>query len=185
MRNGRTRRRAAHSTHYCEPDLILAMKDQSDNRSAADNDAIDPALGFRIVNWIGIIEQLARNKANRELAETGLPWNQFILLNHFSHRPAEGKTVTGVARAMQQQQPGVTKTMKAMVDAGLLRHEPDPGDGRIKRHFITDFGKHRHREAVKCILPGIGWLFQDWTEDEMTKLFGQLDRLKVRLDDNR
>ncbi|WP_161973909.1 MarR family winged helix-turn-helix transcriptional regulator [Hwanghaeella grinnelliae] len=161
------------------------MSQSPQNHAAPREDAFDPALGFKIVTWIGIIEQLARTKANRELTETGLPWNQFVLLNHFSHRPAEGKTVTGVARAMQQQQPGVTKTMKSMVDAGLLRIEPDAKDGRIKRHFITDIGQKSHAEAVQRLLPEISQMFQNWTGDEMADLFGLLDRLKIWLDDNR
>ena len=148
-------------------------------------ESFDPALGFRIVTWIGIIEQLARTKANRVLAETELPWNQFVLLNHFSHRPEEGKTVTGVARAMQQQQPGITKTMKAMVEAGLLRIETDSEDGRIKRHFMTDKGKQRHGAAVQCLLPEIREIFGGWSSDEMSDLFRHLDRLKVWLDDHR
>lgn len=148
-------------------------------------DAFDPALGFRIVTWIGIIEQLARTKASRELTDTGLPWNQFVLLNHFSHRPEEGKTVTGVARAMQQQQPGITKTMKAMVEGGLLRIEPDSEDGRVKHHFMTPAGRARHAEAVKRLFPEIRHLFDGWTGSEMTDLFEQLDRLKIRLDNNR
>ena len=161
------------------------MESHSEKSPEKSEDAVDPALGFKILTWIGIIEQLARTKANRELMQTGLPWNQFILLNHFSHRPAEGKTVTGVARAMQQQQPGITKTMKSMVDAGLLRIEPDADDGRVKRHFVTDFGKQSHAEAVKSLFPQIRETFTGWSEKEMTGLFDQLDRLKVWLDDNR
>lgn len=185
MRNNRVRRRGGLSTICCKPDLITGMSSPSQNSPDKSEDAVDPALGFKILTWIGIIEQLARTKANRELTETGLPWNQFILLNHFSHRPAEGKTVTGVARAMQQQQPGITKTMKSMVDAGLLRIEPDADDGRVKRHFVTDLGKQSHAEAVKRLFPQIREIFTGWSGEDMTTLFGQLDRLKVWLDDNR
>jgi len=143
------------------------------------------ALGYRIVNWIGIIEQLARTKANRSMVEIDLPWPQFQLLNHFSHRPAEGKTVTGVARAMQQLQPATTKTMKAMVAAGLLRVEVDARDGRLKHHFLTELGIERHRAAVKRLSPQIRELFDGWTPEEMKTLFDKLDRLKIWLDDNR
>lgn len=142
-------------------------------------------LGFRILTWIGIIEQLARTKANRSMNEIDLPWPQFQLLNHFSHRPKEGKTVTGIARAMQQLQPATTKTMKAMVKAGLLTVEPDKKDGRIKHHFLTEKGIERHREAVSRLAPQIQKLFDDWTPEQMKSLYDELDRLKVWLDDNR
>lgn len=142
-------------------------------------------LGYRVLNWIGIIEQLSRTSANRALTEIGLPWHHFVLLNHFSHRPAEGKTVTGVASAMQQQQPAVTKTLKAMVAAGLLQVEADAQDGRVKRHFLTDLGLAQHKAAVATISPLVRECFEDWDETEMQRLFDQLDRLKIYLDENR
>ena len=64
------------------------------------------ALGWRIFNWIGIINQLSTARASRTLAELKLPFPQFVMLNHFSHRPNEPKTVTSVASALQQPQPG-------------------------------------------------------------------------------
>ena len=163
----------------------MSMSNQLDSDPPRPEGSVDPAQGFKIITWIGIIEQLARTRANRELTAISLPWNQFVLLNHFSHRPAQGKTVTDVARAMQQQQPGITKTMKSMVQAGLLRIETDADDGRVKRHFMTDAGKRQHTEAVKRLAPYIQQIFQGWSSDEMGRLFGELDRLKVWLDDNR
>jgi DNA-binding MarR family transcriptional regulator len=83
-----------------------------------------PELSFRILNWIGIINQLSVTLANSRLADHGLPWPQFLLLNHFSHRPDEAKTVTGIAQAMQQNQPAVSKTVQAMVAASALTGSP-------------------------------------------------------------
>lgn len=143
------------------------------------------ALGYRIINWVGIIEQLARNQGNRAIADLNLPWPQFVMLNHFRHRPSDGKTVTEVARAMQQQQPGVTKTLKAMVDGGLLRIESDKKDGRVKRHFLTERGLAIHAEAVTRLAPGIEDMFADWDIEAMADLFRDLDVLKRWLDENR
>ena len=142
-------------------------------------------LGYRVLNWIGIIEQLTRTRGNRALTEIGLSWHHFILLNHFSHRPAEGKTVTGVANAMQQNQPAVTKTLKGMVEAGLMRVEADPRDGRIRRHFLTDLGVVQHKAAVATLSPIVRESFEGWDEGEMQRMFDLLDRLKIYLDDNR
>ena len=141
--------------------------------------------GFRILNWIGIIEQLSRNRANKAIGETGLPWPQFILLNHFSHRPQEGKRVTDVARAMQQQQPGVTKTMAAMVKSGLLRIDRDDADGRAKIHYVTEKGLTARQDAIALLLPMIDAAFAGWDTEEMTDLFQTLDRLKIFMDENR
>ena len=142
-------------------------------------------LGYRILNWIGIVEQLARTKANRTLAELGLPWPQFVLLNHFSHRPDEGKMVTEVARAMQQNQPGISKTVKAMVESGILEVVADDRDRRVKRLFLTPQGRATHAEALARLAPMVADSFAGWSTEEMAEAFQALDRLKVYLDDNR
>jgi DNA-binding MarR family transcriptional regulator len=140
------------------------------------------ALGWRIFNWIGIIDQLAQNRATRALDELKLPFPQFVMLNHFSHRPQEAKTVTGVAAALQQPQPGVTKTIQKMVARKLLKADPAPGDGRSKLLTITPKGLETHARAINAFVPRFAEVFSGWDDAEMEVLAKQLDRLKVWMD---
>ena len=140
------------------------------------------ALGWRIFNWIGIIDQLAQSRATRALAELKLPMPQFIMLNHFSHRPGEAKTVTSVASALQQPQPGVTKTIQKMVARKLLKADPAPGDGRSKLITITPRGIEMHARAIAAFVPQFADVFSGWDDAEMETLARQLDRLKVWMD---
>jgi DNA-binding MarR family transcriptional regulator len=140
------------------------------------------ALGWRIFNWIGIIDQLAQTRATRALAELKLPMPQFIMLNHFSHRPGEAKTVTSVASALQQPQPGVTKTIQKMVARKLLKADPAPGDGRSKLITITPRGIEMHARAIAAFVPQFADVFSGWDDAEMETLARQLDRLKVWMD---
>ena len=140
------------------------------------------ALGWRIFNWIGIIDQLSQTRATRALAEFKLPMPQFIMLNHFSHRPGEAKTVTGVASALQQPQPGVTKTIQKMVARKLLKADPAPGDGRSKLITITPRGLEMHARAIAAFVPLFADVFSGWDDAEMETLARQLDRLKVWMD---
>ena len=144
-----------------------------------------PGLEFRIINWIGMIEQLSSTKARQHLEGTNVPMPQFILLNHFSHRPDEGKTVTKIAWAMQQPQPGITKTLAKMVAKGYLREEPNPEDGRSKILFLTDAGRKAHREAGQRLVNGMSGVFDGWSIEDKQSLFGFLDRLKIYFDDHR
>jgi DNA-binding MarR family transcriptional regulator len=139
-------------------------------------------LGWRIFNWIGIINQLSTARASRTLAELKLPFPQFIILNHFSHRPQEAKTVTGVASAMQQPQPGVTKTIQKMVARKFLRSDPAPGDGRSKLLTITPKGLEIQARAIAAFVPRFSEAFAGWDDEEMEQLAKQLDRLKVWMD---
>lgn len=140
------------------------------------------ALGWRIFNWIGIIDQLATTRAAKALDELKLPFPQFVMLNHFSHRPNEAKTVTGVASALQQPQPGVTKTIQKMVARKLLKADPAPGDGRSKLITITPKGLETHARAIAAFVPQFAEVFSGWDDAEMETLMRQLDRLKVWMD---
>jgi DNA-binding MarR family transcriptional regulator len=139
-------------------------------------------LGWRIFNWIGIIDQLATTRASRTLAVLKLPFPQFVMLNHFSHRPQEAKTVTSVAAALQQPQPGVTKTIQKMIARKLLKADPAPGDARSKLLTITPRGLDLHARAVTAFLPNFADVYSGWDDSEMADLFAKLDRLKVWLD---
>jgi len=139
-------------------------------------------LGWRIFNWIGIIDQLATARASRALAELRLPFPQFVMLNHFSHRPNEAKTVTSVASALQQPQPGVTKTIQKLVARKLLKVDPAPGDARSKLLTITPKGLEIQARAIAAFVPRFAEAYQDWDDAELADLFAKLDRLKVWLD---
>lgn len=144
-----------------------------------------PDLRFRILNWIGIIDQLATTRANRQLQHLDLPFPQFVLLNHFSHRPQEAKTVTAIARAMQQPQPGITKTVQKLVAKGYLAETPSADDARSKLLRLTAKGQAAHRQAIACLIPALTPAFADWKEADLKLLFRLLDRLKIYLDANR
>lgn len=147
--------------------------------------ALRSDLRFGILNWVGIINQLTTTQANRLLAATELPFTQFIMLNHFSHRPDEGKTVSRIAQAMQQPQPGITKTVQKLLRKEFLRTAANPDDGRSKQLFLTDAGSAAHAQAIEYLGPGFRATFAEWSDEDMMTLFALLDRLKTYLDDNR
>lgn len=140
---------------------------------------------FKIMTWIGIIDQLATTQMRHLLEGTDVPPPQFSLLNHFSHRPEEGKTVTKIAWAMQQPQPGITKTIAKMVSNGFLKEEPNPEDGRSKILFITENGLIAHGKARDRLLTAMEGMFDDWKQWEKKDFFKYLDRLKIYFDDHR
>ena len=157
------------------------MKNKTDYDRKKEISSID----FRIVNWIGIIDQLTSTKMRQLLEGTAVPPPQFILLNHFSHNPKEGKTVSGVAWAMQQPQPGITKTIAKMLSKNFLRAEENPEDGRSKILYITEEGLAAHATAKARLEEGMKDTFDGWREWEKKDFFEFLDRLKVYLDENR
>ena len=115
----------------------------------------------------------------------GLPMAQFVMLNHFSHRPEEGKTITAIARAMQRPQPGVSKTVAKLIERQLLAWQPHPADRRSKLLFATAAGRDAHGQAVRLLGEEMIDAFEGWNKAEIHALFDQLDRLKIWFDGHR
>jgi DNA-binding MarR family transcriptional regulator len=137
---------------------------------------------FQIVNYIGIANQLLTTHANQQLAVLDLPLAQFIMLNHFSHEPARGRTVGSIASAFQTPQPGVTKMLQRLVRKGLLEVRPDAADQRVKHHFVTEQGLAAHGAALARLMPAIDAAFADWLDRDVADLHALLFRLKTWLD---
>lgn len=141
--------------------------------------------GFRTISWIGIIEQLSRNMAVRALKPLKLGYPEFAMLNHFSHGHPPEKTVTMIARAMQQTQPNATKTVQRLLAKGYLKAAANGADGRSKILTMTDKGREVHGKAIALFGPLIAPALKDWSGEELAVFFRQLDRLKTYLDENR
>ncbi len=139
----------------------------------------------QILTWLGVSQQLLVTRLNRLLKDTGLPFAQFVMLNHFATFEGQRWTVTRLADAFETGQPGVSKTLRRLVDKGYLRVEPDPVDGRVKFHALTVKGKVMYEEALRRLSPEIGLIFAEWKADELDALHARLFQLKTWLDENR
>ena len=137
---------------------------------------------FRVLTWIGIIEQLTRSAADRSLKAVDLTYSEFSLLIHFSHGHPPEKTVTGIASDMQMLQPAVTKIVQKLAAKGLLKASASTTDGRSKVLTLTAKGGQALQRAVGVITPVMGPAFEGWSDADYARLFGDLDRLKVKLD---
>ncbi len=140
---------------------------------------------FRVFNWIGIIHQLSTTRANQLLRDLPLPWPQFIVLSHLTKPSGQNRTVMQIASALQQNQPGVSKTLAALAERGAVVMEENPADARSKIIRLTPNGRQLYRAAVDRMMPYVGRAFDGWSEQDLGQLFALLDRLKVWLDDNR
>ncbi|NWH08395.1 MAG: winged helix DNA-binding protein [Alphaproteobacteria bacterium] len=137
---------------------------------------------YRLLATIGIIHQLASTRAGRVLAPLKLTMAQFAILSHFHWRADEPKRVAAVARAMQQNQPAVTKTIQKLLEAKLLRASADAADRRSMLLFLTPKGKAFFQRALMRLEPQFAAMFETWTQAELADLGAKLDRLKVWLD---
>jgi DNA-binding MarR family transcriptional regulator len=105
----------------------------------------DPPF-FALLNEIGIIEQLARNRFERA-QQDGLRVPHFAVLNHLVRR-GDGRAPHELARAFELGRPAMTNTLQRLAERGFVRLEADPRDGRGKRVFLTEAGRARRDAAV-------------------------------------
>jgi len=116
-------------------------------------DGNDDPLVYRFFTEIGIIEQLARNRLERELPP-GMTMAQFTLLQHFARLGGE-KTPLALARAMQVTKGTMTNTLQKLAAGGLIIVRPDPSDGRGKLVGLTPAGRAVRDQAVARLQPVI------------------------------
>jgi DNA-binding MarR family transcriptional regulator len=145
--------------------------------------AADARLAYDILTYVGIVEHLTRTRATRFLQGSGVTFPQFVLLNHFRRRPAhEPKTVSSVARAMQQPQPGITKTLQKMIQGGLIKAADAPGDGRSKLLSLTPKGVRAHDKALDLLTQAFQPAFAGWDPEMLGQLATHLRTLKDWMD---
>ncbi len=140
---------------------------------------------FRIMNWIGIVNQLSVTRANQLLEAGPIPFPQFKMLLHFHNQDYKRHTVTEVAAAFQQPQPGTTKTIQKLERKGYLESTEHPDDGRARLFSITPDGRKAITESRQLLNPLLQELFEEWQPDDLDRFFTMLDQLKRGLDENR
>lgn len=143
----------------------------------------DGALMFAVLNEVGIIEQLARNRFEAAMAD-GLKLPHFAVLNHMV-RLGDGKSLKSLASAFQLSKSAMTNTVQRLAERGLVEVRPDPEDGRGKRVFLTAAGRARREAAVATLGPQLAELVSTLGREEVAALLPRLARLRRLLDDLR
>lgn len=139
----------------------------------------------RLMVVLNIIQQLLTSRQKTLFSHQELTTTQFGLLNHFTHNPERSWLVTELAEVMEMNQPGITKTVTALLERGLLSATPDKSDGR-KRHLkITQQGLKMCADTLTSLLPDISHCFADWQDGDLTQMQGHLETLMTWLDNHR
>jgi len=142
----------------------------------------DP-VEFQVLNEIGIIDQLAQNRATRLLSPE-LNMSQFIVLNHFT-RLGGNRSLMELASAMQVTKGAMSNTVARLLDKRLIAVKPDPRDGRGKIVSLTPAGRIARNRAVNRLGRGLAGLDAVLSAEELASTLGMLRRLRTWFDRNR
>ena len=143
----------------------------------------DDPLAFQILNEIGIINQLAQNRAARLLAP-GLNLSQFVVLNHLT-RLGGARSLVQIASAIQVTKGAMSNTVARLQAKGLLTVLPDPLDGRGKQVSLTDAGRAARRAAVSRLGDGLAEIAATVPPASLTQALGVLRQLRAWFDTRR
>lgn len=142
--------------------------------------AADPA-GFRVLNEIGIIAQLARNHLASVLPH-GLSLSQFTVLNHLERRGEE--TPSQMAFAIQVSRGTMTNTISRLEAKGFVRVRESADDGRSRLVDITDTGRTARIDAVAATAPAIARMTEALGAGTLEGMIPDLVALRMWLDEN-
>lgn len=142
----------------------------------------DP-LAFQVLNEVGIIDQLAQNRAALWLG-LGLNLSQFVVLNHLTRLGGE-RSLVQIASAIQVTKGAMSNTVSRLVAKGLLDVQPHPTDGRGKWVSLTPAGHAARQQAVARLGAGLAEMGALASSAELTQALGVLRKLRVWFDSHR
>lgn len=136
---------------------------------------------FRVLNEIGIIDQLATALLAERLPE-GVHPSQFSLLSNLV-RLGDGKTPAKLASAFQVPKASMTNTLMQLSKRGFIDVRPHSDDKRKKQVFLTNEGRKLYSETVSSLADPVARLTADI--DGLDGILPILEKLRIQLDSNR
>lgn len=143
----------------------------------------DP-LAFKVLNEIGIIDQLASH-AFTQVLPRNMTVAQFSVLNHFVRLEHDWRTPAQLASAFQVARPTMSNTLARLERAGLVQIAPDPEDGRSKRASITNAGRARRDDCIARLGEPLARMEAQVPSELIEKLDPLLTQLREILDQMR
>ena len=132
------------------------------------------------------MSQLYSTRLSQILATHEMTVGQFGILNHLSRdKDNQSLRISDIARAVEVNQPAVTKAIARFESAGLVELSDDTKDKRAKRVQLSTKGQNHLAQVYHSIGPGFSGLFEQFDTAALDQLTGHLKSLGRWLDENR
>lgn len=114
--------------------------------------------------------------AAAERVAPGLPPGAYVVFARIvRHGPL---TARELSESLSQDKAHMSRTVKALVDAGLVAAEIDPADRRSRLLVATEAGRERYTSARSPMHDQFDDALADWTPDDMRALQRMLRALR-------
>lgn len=132
-------------------------------------------MAYHILKNIAGVSRMTQAYFNERMAAFGLGAGQQFFMHRIAKYP--GLSMAELARMGFYDNCTATRAVKRLAEAGYVRMEPDPKDGRIKRLYAT--------EKADGLLQAIRQMRADWneivtaglSEEEKRLLGGALEKI--------
>ncbi|EIE99039.1 MarR family winged helix-turn-helix transcriptional regulator [Saccharomonospora glauca] len=128
---------------------------------------------------INLVSRRLRSEAQRRLARHGVHSGQEFILGCLWER--DGLTPSEIATRISVEAPTVTRAVRRMTDAGLVRVDADREDGRRVRVWLTRKGETLRRAVPEVTRNLEADALALLSEDERIQLLDMLDRIERAL----
>jgi len=147
---------------------------------------IDPRLVGETTTWLSIVSQLFSNHMTKLLEPYNMTLGQFSILHHISNPELKsGTRVSDIAKAIEMQQPAVTKTIAKFEVMGLVELQDDPKDRRAKTVAPQPKAMQMVQEIRMSMGPELMKMYSALGTDRLAEFATDLKTLGRWLDKNR
>ena len=144
----------------------------------------DIPLPARFGQQMGITGHLYTAMIARLLEPHDLTYAQFTVLLHLLRRTQPAR-MADICRAVELNQPAVSKVIQKFISKGWVVDTPDRDDGRARRLEITAAGRACAVTVQQAFGPAFAQLLDVWDPAALERLITDLERLAARLDQMR
>lgn len=164
----------------------MKIKPQNTDQPALTDETRNQVI--ELVTRFGIVSQMYSHGMEQRLARHGLTLAQLSVLSHLARVGKGGDEalrVTQIARAVEVNQPAVTKMLSKFEGAGWIRFKNATTDRRARAAIITPGGLAHLMQVRQSLFPELGQFLAGWTADDRKRFTQDLQRLGSFLESQR
>lgn len=136
----------------------------------------------RFARALSMTENLHGARMAKTLSKHDLTVQQFWVLNHIARQGREGQSIASIARAVEVNQPAVTKMVQKFERLGWVESR---GNGRGRSIALTQTGGQMIGQVVATLAPDTAASLAGFSDAEIAQLTDGLERLAAWYDANR
>lgn len=136
----------------------------------------------RFARALSMIENLHGARMAKMLSKHDLTVQQFWVLNHIARQGRAGQSIANIARAVEVNQPAVTKMAQKFERMGWAE---SLGTGRGRQIALTQKGGMMIGQVVASLAPDTAASLAGFSDEEIAQLTAGLERLAAWYDAHR